>query len=214
MTIGDHGMISGHGTYRAHGYEKIHIIYPMDAMNHEEKTEFLTGYLEKGSNKFLVDTLYYDNLYERDKDLTVGYDYSVDAYAHTNGNEIYINMGLDHSYVNSLVDTARRTAPFEIDYKSTERHVSILNIPAGYSVTCVPEDKSFTIGEYSYTIKYKIVSNQLICEKEIIINTLMITPDQFTTWNTFAESLTAASNENVTLTKVTQPVPPVKTKTK
>lgn len=208
MDIREQGMIEGHGTYRAHGYEKIDMIYPMDAMNHEEKTEFLTGYLEKGSNKFTVDTLYYDNLYEREQDLTVGYDYSVDGYAHTNGDEMYVNMCLDKSYVNGLVDTSKRTAPFEVDYLSTERHVSILNIPEGYSVTCTPQDKSFSIGEYSYSIKYRIEGNRLICEKEIIINSLMITPDQFQNWNAFAASLTEASNENVTLAKVKAPVSP------
>lgn len=208
MNIAEHGMIQGHGSMRAHGYEKIHLIYPMDAMNTEERTEFLTGYLEKGSNKFTVDTLYFDNLYERNKDFTVGYEYKVDGYAHANGDEMYVNMCLDKSYMNALIDTARRTAPLEIDYLSTERHVTILTVPEGYSVTCMPKDQSFSIGDYSYTIRYRLEGNQLICEKEIIINSLMIQPAQFGQWNTFVESLTAASNENVTLGKVKTPVNP------
>lgn len=206
MNFGDHGTIKGRGSMRAHGYEKIHLIYPMDAMNHEEKTEFLTGYLEKGSNKFTVDTLFYDNLYDRNKDFSVGYDYSIDGYAHKNGDEMYVNMCLDKSYMNALIDTARRTAPLEIDYLSTERHVSVLNIPEGYSVSCTPKDQSFSIGDYSYTIKYRMDGNRLICEKEIVINSLMVQPSQFGQWNTFVESLTAASNENVTLSKVKTPV--------
>lgn len=213
MSIGEHGTIEGSGSYRAHGYEKIHMTYPMDAMNQEEKTEFLTDYLEKGNNKFLVDTLFYDHLYDRDTDLTVGYRYSIDGYAHQNGDEIYLNMCLDHSHVNALIDTARRTAPFQVDYLSTERHVSVLNIPAGYAVTCVPPDQSYTIGDYSYTIKYKTVGNQLICEKEIVISGLYIMPDQFDEWNLFAQSITEASNRNVTLAKVkTQPQPKPKKK--
>jgi hypothetical protein len=206
MNFGEHGAIKGRGSMRAHGYEKIHLIYPMDAMNQDEKTEFLTGYLEKGSNKFTVDTLFYDNLYDRDKDFTIGYDYSIDGYAHTNGNEMYVNMCLDKSYMNALIDTARRTAPLEIDYLSTERHVSVLNVPEGYAVSCMPKDQHFSIGDYSYSIKYRMDGNRLICEKEIIINSLMVQPAQFGQWNTFVQSLTAASNENVTLSKVKTPV--------
>lgn len=88
----------------ARGYEKIHLTYPMDAMNSEEKTEFLTGFLRKGSNKFRIDTLLYKNLYDRDKDLAVHYDYSIGGYAHTNGDEMYVNMCLDKAYMNALIN--------------------------------------------------------------------------------------------------------------
>jgi hypothetical protein len=82
----------------------------------------------------------------------------------------------------------------------------VLNVPEGYSVACMPKDQNFSIGDYSYSIKYRMDGNRLICEKEIVINSLMIQPPQFGQWNTFVESLTAASNENVTLTKVKTPV--------
>lgn len=202
MTIGEHGAISGHGSYRATGYEKIDLVYPMDAMDSEQKEDFLTGYLEKGSNKFKVDTIYYDNLYDRNKDFTIGYDYQVDGYAHNNGDETYVNMCLDKSYVNALIDTAARTAPLEIEYQSTEKHVSVLTIPEGYEISCMPKDQDFSIGDYSYTIKYHVEGNKLYCEKQIVISSLMIQPSQFGQWNRFVESLTAASSENVTLSKV------------
>jgi len=214
MQIGEHGKVFGNGSMYARGYDKIHLTYPMDAMNSEEKVEFLTGFLKKGSNKFLIDTLEYENLYDRDKDLGVTYDYSIGGYAHANGDEMYINMCLDKAYMNGIIDTSRREAPVEIDYKSTEKHVSILTIPEGYVISCMPQDRSYTIGDYSYSITYKQTGNTLICEKIIVVNTLLIQPDQFDEWNLFAASLSTAYNENVTLKKVQAPAPTPKNKKK
>jgi hypothetical protein len=201
MTLAPDGFIHGTGSMTARGFEKIDLVYPMDAMNEEQKLDFISGYLEKGSNKFHIDTLSYANLYDRDKDLHVKYNYTLGGYAHANGSEMYVNLCLDRSWVNSVVDTARRTSPYAVDYKNTNRHVTVLTIPAGWSVSCLPQDLNITVGDYSCTITYRNTGNQLICEKVITVNTLMITADQFLQWNEFSAALTAASNENVTLSK-------------
>ncbi len=201
MTLTPDANIYGTGNMTASGYEKIDLVYPMDAMNEEEKAEFITHYVEKGSNKFHIDTLHYANLYDRDNDLKVNYEFTLDGYAHKNANDIYINLCLDRSWVNSFIDTTRRTSPYEIDYKSTSKHVAILAVPEGYSVSCMPKDEVITIGDYSCSITYRNLGGKLICEKVITVNSLGISPDQFQQWNEFSAALTAASNENVTLTK-------------
>jgi hypothetical protein len=201
MKLMPDGSIDGTGSMTARGYERIDLVYSMDAMNEEERLDFMTRYVEKGSNKFHIDSLSYVNLYDREKDFIVSYDYTLEGYAHRNDSSIYINMCLDRSWVNSIVDTSRRTAPYEVECRSTDRHVTVFEIPAGYSVACMPENKVITEGNYTCSITYTNTGNRLICEKVITVNTLMIGADQFLQWNAFSAALTTASNENVTLTK-------------
>lgn len=201
MKLTPDGSITGRGSMTARGYERIDLVFAMDAMNEEERLDFMTGYVEKGSNRFHIDSLEYANLYDREKDFVVTYDYTLDGYAHRNDSNIYINMCLDRSWVNSLVDTSRRTSPYEVECRSTDKHVTVFAIPAGYSVACMPENEVITEGNYTCTITYTNTGSRLICEKVITVNTLMIGSDQFLQWNTFSTALTAASNENVTLTR-------------
>lgn len=197
--------IDGTGSMTARGYERIGLVFAMDAMDEEEKLDFMTGYVEKGSNKFHIDTLEYENLYDREKDFVLTYEYTLDGYAHRKDSSLYINMCLDRSWVNSIVDTSRRTSPYHVDCRSIDRHVTVFEIPVGYSVACTPKNEVITQGDYSCTITYTNNGRQLVCEKVITVNTLMITTGQFLAWNDFSAALTAASSENVTLVKTAVP---------
>lgn len=211
MHIDEESDVKGSGLMRASGYDKIHLTYPLDGMTVKERNLFFKRYLQKGSNKFVIDSLEYEHLYDRDQQLKVDYVYSIGGYAHKNGDEIYVNMQLDKSYMNELLDSSVRSVPLEIDYKSTETHVSILEIPEGYAAGCMPSDVKFDGGDFGFEITYRQEGNKVICTKVIWIKTLMIQPSQFSQWNTFIEKLTSAYSENVTLHKL-PPTPQPKTK--
>lgn len=201
MSIDANSNVSGNGYMYSTGYDKIHLTYPLDGSTEKDRIAFFKKYLQKGSNKFVIDSLDYAGLYDRDKKLEVNYHYTIGGYAHTNANEIYVNMQLDKSYLNSLIDTADREAPFEIDYQSRETHVSVLEIPAGYSAGCLPADSRYDDGKFAFEIKYRQEGNRIICTKTIWVRTLMVNPSDFNDWNTFVGKLTAAYIENVTLIK-------------
>jgi hypothetical protein len=199
--------VRGSGIMQATGYDKIHLTYPLDGMSAKERNTFFKKFLQKGSNKFVIDSLEYEHLYDRDQQLRVNYVYSIGGYAHRNGDEVYVNMQLDKSYQNNLLDSSVRTAPMEIDYESNEAHVSVLDIPDGYAAGCLPPNSSFDGGDFGFEITYTQSGNTIICTKKIWIRTLMIQPSQFAQWNLFVEKLTDAYSENVTLHKLTPPAP-------
>jgi hypothetical protein len=213
MRVDEHFNVTGSGSMRAAGYQKIHLTYPLDGTTEKEKHEFFKSYLRKGTNKFAIDTFSCKHLYDRDENLFVDYEYSIGGYAHKNGEEIYVNMQLDKSYENQFLDSAERTAPMEIDYKSMETYVSVLTVPEGYAAGCLPADSKFDCGDYAFEITYRQEGNKIICTKKIWIRTLMVQPSQFAQWNEFVTRLTEAYNQNVTLHKVTPaPAPVIKKK--
>lgn len=203
MHIDAQSNVSGNGVMYSSGYDKIHLTYPLDGATAKERTTFFKKYLQKGSNKFVIDSLDYSGLYDRDKKLEVHYRYSIGGYAHTNGDEIYVNMQLDKSYMNDLIDTSLRTTPKEIDYQSKEVHVSVLRIPDGYTAACLPPAVKYDDGKFAFEISYRQEGNTIVCVKTIWIRTLMIEPADFAAWNKFVARLTSAYNENITLKKQT-----------
>ena len=209
MMIDSMSNVYGNGTMLATGYEKIDLTYPLDGMTEKERKKFFTRYLQKGTNKFMIDSMDYDNLFQRKRDLQVKYNYSIGGYAHKSGEAIYVNMQLDKSWQNQLLDTAERSAPKEIDYKSAEMHVSILEIPEGYTAGCLPPDAEYTHDDFYFRITYRQEANRIICTKTIQIRTLMVGSPQFISWNEFIGKLSASYNLNITLHKVSaaQPMP-------
>ncbi len=208
--------LKGTGSMWAKGYEKIHLTYPLDGLSDQERKKFFKTFLQKGSNKFVIDSLDYSNLYDRDKMLRVNYYYTIGDYAHKDGNRLYVNMQLGKTFMNQLLDSTERSAPEEIDFKNTETDITTLDIPTGYVASCLPPDRKFDNGDFGFEILYSVKGNQVIATKKIWINTLMITPDKFAKWNEFVVKLTEAYNDNLTLSLAPQttgnPKTPIKKK--
>jgi transglutaminase-like putative cysteine protease len=202
MKFGDDNKIYGTGVFSVTGYQKIHLTYPLDGVTDVECKTFFKKFLKKGNNKFIIDTLDYAHLYDRDINLRVNYQYSIGDYVRRNGDEMYVNMNLDKSHENQILDSSLRSAPMEIDFKNNETDITTLEIPLGYTSSCLPPDRKYDGEDFGFEISYRVENNRVICSKKIWINTLMVTPEQFSKWNDFIRQLTIAYSDNITLKKV------------
>lgn len=192
--------IEGHGIAHATGYQKIIIGEGIQNMDKKERYDYMVSLLQKGNNKFNVDSLDYQNLDDRNKDLGIRYKFSLDDYAEANGNELYINMALDKVYMNQLI-AQDRVAPREKEFKSIQTSVNILQIPAGYKVSYLPQNSSYKSDKFGFNIQYIVKDNTIVNEKSVYVNTLMIEPKDFNDWNNMIKKLSRAYNETVTLVK-------------
>ncbi|MEW6469325.1 MAG: DUF3857 domain-containing protein [Bacteroidota bacterium] len=195
------GKLSGTGIAVCSGYEKIDVSYHMKSMSEEDKLKFIKGYLEKGNNKFQVDSLQHFNLKDREKDLRFMYKFRLPDYLKVNGNELYLNMNLDKTYMNDLLDAEKRKVPREVEYKSIDRFVTVLEVPQGYSVTYLPANASYKSKYFGFEISYFQKDGKIYMEKTIYIDTLMITPADFQEWNKMIKALSKAYNESIILKK-------------
>lgn len=192
--------INGQGVVHARGYDKILLGRRIQNMDKKERHDFMIGLLQKGNNKFNTDSLAYENLENKDKDLGIHYRFGLDDYVQKNGNELYINMHLEKEHMNDLIE-ADRLAPCEIEYKNMQSNVSVLQIPKGYKVSYLPENSSYSNPLFGFDIHYLVKGNTVVDEKSIYMNTLMVNPKDFADWNKMIKQLTKAYNETVTLVK-------------
>jgi hypothetical protein len=103
--------------------------------------------------------------------------------------EIYINLNLDRSYINTLVDTNRRFAPVTNDFHFAETHITAFKIPEGYNVASFPENDTLNYDDFKVSIEYKIDGDFIIMKKELVFEFLEIFENRIYDWNQMIERL-------------------------
>jgi len=196
----DKTLIHGEGKVTARGYNKIILAWRLLNLDKTEERKFLKGLLEKGSNKFKLDSTSYENLRDRDKDLGINYTFSLEDYARQNGNEVYVNMQFEKIHMNDLLD-ADRVAPRENEFKTIDKSTCTLDIPKGYKVTYLPDNATYAGPLGGFKISYSVKDTIVTSHCYLYINTLMVNPPDFAEWNKMIHALSHAYNETITLAK-------------
>ena len=196
----DKTMIKAQARLTVNGYNKEILGWRILNADKKNENKYLTELLQKGSNKFRLDSASFENLSDLDKDLSINYSFSLEDYVQQNGNELYVNMQLKKTYMNDLLD-ADREAPREIEFKSIDKNINTLDIPKGYKVSYLPESAGYNSSIGGFKINYTVKDNVIINTSYIYINTLMVYPKDFAEWNKMIRALSRAYTESVTLVK-------------
>jgi hypothetical protein len=191
--------LKGDGKVTAMGYEKVRLASQMQNLSETDKIKLIKAVLQKGNNKFSVDSISYRNLNDREKELLVNYAFVLPDYMKVNGDEIYINMNLNKQFLNDQLDPEVRTSPREIDYKFVNKDVTVTDIPKGYVLGYKPPDAAYKGEKFGFDIRYTEKDGKLYEDKTVYINTLMIRPADFEEWNKMVKQLSKAYNETISL---------------
>lgn len=192
--------LKGKGSLRTSGFSKLRLDMTLDHLTETEKIRFFKQYLDKGNNKFHVDTCFYRNLKEREKELILNYEFNLPDYINENKEELYLNMHLNKNLQGRLIEDKRQT-PYEFEYKTLEKHTDIAEIPKGYTVSYLPRNSSFSNKLFGYEIKYRQEGNKVFADKTIYIDCLLLNNDAFSEWNQMVKSLSKAYNESIIFSK-------------
>ena len=200
MSLGEKNIVKGKSIQRFNGYHKMFIEGWYEGIEQSERKKYLTGFYEMGNNTFQLDTIYEEGLYNRDEDLVVNLDFHLKDYYSVNADEIYFNMHVDRSeYEEVLKD---RKLPIQRRFKTIYERSIILNIPEGYEVNFVPENKSFENKTSSFKFEYKLEKEKVSLSSYIKIDHLLLEKDQFEMWNNMIEEMNSAYSEVLILKKI------------
>jgi hypothetical protein len=194
--------INGSGSLSVTGYEKIYRLPYLIGKDKQTTKEHLLGILEKGNNKFFLDTFSMENLTNRELPLKIKYLFRLNDYTKKIDGEIYLNMNLNKTYSNATYDTLKRLIPTQNQCNSTYRFKTVFEIPQGYRVTNLPASKKAGCKQLSFNISYRIKDNLVIQEKTICENFLLLEPSHFNDWNKVIESLNLAYRDVLILKKL------------
>lgn len=183
-----------------HGYAAMHMQGELSYTDSKDMIDFMKSSFFRGSNKFQLDTFQIGDL--RDKghiELAAGF--HLPDYAKHIGNDWYINMNLFKFYLHQEIDYPKRLMPISYNYLEKRRYVITLKIPDGYTVSYLPQNKSYHNAVWGFDLQYEQRGDLLILTQEFDNDHLMLQPDQFADWNKVLENLIPLYRETVSLSK-------------
>jgi transglutaminase-like putative cysteine protease len=164
----------------------------------EKRQIFFSDYLEKGNNKFALESYLPAISYN---DIAVNYKFSLSNYAYKSGNDFYINMNLSKIFGDDDLLKSDRNIDYEMLFKSSYSCTYKLSIPPGYYVSHIPDAASYSNELFFYEIKYVLENNVITYSINMEVDYLYLKKPGFEAWNQMLKSLRAAYKETVVLKK-------------
>ena len=161
--------------------------------------------LEKGSNKFKIQKASFEGLKDRDKSLKIDYDFTIEDYVKSAGDDFYINLNFDKHFKNSKLDIEKRKGiSVEYEHKIFDKDDIEITLPDGIEITYLPKNSDYSNEEFGFSIKYEKSGNKILMKKEIYINTLMLKETNFVAWNSMIKKLNKAYKDVVVLKEISK----------
>lgn len=195
MSISD-GFLKSNGRIQMEGDYKQFFLYMYNNLLNSTKDRFARDFIsESGETQ---DFEFEINEVSRDSTLTIDIVNESDHLISEYDGELYVQMELRNEFSSDKIDTKRKT-PYAFDNRRHIRSKSNLTIPEGYKVTYVPEPLSIRLAGYSFNLQYEIKGDQIVYEKTIDIENLILDPSQFESWNESIKKLNEYYNNPIIL---------------
>ncbi|MEZ5023774.1 MAG: transglutaminase domain-containing protein [Chitinophagales bacterium] len=197
----EEGSLKGKGKSSLSGFYNTRLKGYLKLSSKDEQKRFLESYLEKGHNKFELDTFNVSDITNRMEALKIDYDFSLADYVSKNEDEIYVNLTLDKTYSDFNLNPKRKV-PYEKPFKSKNDLTVILDIPAGYEATYIPENQEFKKDQFGFSFNVSQQGNQIIQKFTMYDDFLLLGQENFDDWNKMIRSIKKVNRESIILNKI------------
>lgn len=196
------GDIIGRATRYAGGFFQLDLDAQRNLIEENDTGKFWNGYLLKGNNKFALTGFSAQAVSTGQQGgVSIPYDFELPGYVRSVGNRMLINMHLNRRLQGSSIDTETRRFDRSFEFRYIHRDVNTLKLPEGYEASYLPKSIEYQDDRFGFRIQYNQYEDQIILEKEIYINTLLLKKTDFADWNEMVGQLVDAYREVVVLSK-------------
>lgn len=182
------------------GYETNDLLHRLESRTGKAREDYLQAYCYRGNNKVAIKNIKVD-IDTLAHHAVITADFELPDYAKFLGNEVYINMNLLKIYTGQEIDFPKRKIPIEYDFKSTMRHVVVLDLADGYKVSEMPALKNYQNEVWGVQLSSKQADGKLYYTREFKNNNLYLYPDAFEKWNKVLENLFPVYKQSTVISK-------------
>lgn len=197
----DNGILNGKATTSFTGYEKVNQIYVLRSQPENKWKELMQDVLQTGNNKFEVIDFSVLGREQREDSLLIKFDFKIPNYAKQVDDEYYVNLHLDKMGKDSKIDVDKRKMDIVLDNKYRNIDEVKLTIPAGFKIDYIPENMDFDGKKFGFNVKYIQTAGVVSLVREIWMDTLQITTEDFAQYNEMIKKLNACYSEVIVLKK-------------
>jgi transglutaminase-like putative cysteine protease len=195
----DNDQLAGKISGSKKGESRASFLYSYNNIKNDKKEKSLQYYLTDGDKNFSISNIVTSDLSDRDKVLTMEYDAVLRNKVSSFDSEMYIDLDFDTEFAG--FDFKERKADYEFSYKQDYVSDIILDIPAGYKVTHLPEALAVSNNDYAINVSYEQQGSTVVYKKHFTIKSGSIKKAGFAEWNKAVMSLNNLYNDQITLTK-------------
>lgn len=181
LEIKSKNKLEGVGYYKVAGHEKIRLLNYFDKKSYQLQKKYLREILQKGNNKFSLDTFYVSEQIP-DKHMLIYYKFSINDYLTENQNIVFMNANFLKNYFDNLNAYTRKSS---FDFTNTVLTKLYVNLKLGntYKADYIPQN--YTVGNdvLGFSQFYTKYDDKIIFSNTIYINRLEVTSNNFTQWN-------------------------------
>lgn len=200
IAINEKNELVGNGYLKTQGYyTNYHKAARENIKDGKDHLKMIKSLTNKGSNKYRVETVSRDTLYN---DITeTEYTYALPDYIIASGDELILNLNLERIITDDEMKEDRKY-PYSNDFAYTVKRKFKLKIPEGYTLSYMPESLTKDYGDYGFGIGYEVLENEVIYTLNVRVETLLLMPSEFEKWNTMIKDLRGKYNESIVLKKI------------
>ena len=182
------------------GYYAMDMHSLLTHTNGKDQEKYFRSRFNRGSNKFRLDKFEIGDQSDFNK-LSFTAQFDLQGYARKIADEWFLNLNLFKHYEHEEIDYPKRKTPIEFSFLNVQKYVTVLQIPAGYTISAMPSGKTFKNEVWGFELKYEQHNNQLILTQQFENDHLLLTPDKFQEWNRVLENLFPSYKETISLSK-------------
>jgi len=192
--------VIGQGVFTLTGYQRMAFVDGLMELNYKYLLNQSRNYLIKGSNRFILDTVWFTNFNDKNLPLLIHYKFSIPEFVLSVDDEQYINLNLDKISLYTKVEPQRNT-PKEFRFQAEEFSIVCLELEKGVKASYLPNNKNLQLEGLGFSNNYSQVGNYIYRKSNIIKQPMLIYPDQFAVYNTWIDNIQKNYSEQLILKK-------------
>lgn len=196
----DSDALKGNTSVEYNGESKTLLQGIYTSIRNEDKKDVLSGFLRHGDDNVVIGNVNPPDFNDRQKPITVSYDFKANNQVTRAGKELYVVMDWDKDFSALEFDEDRKN-DYEFNYKYNYNIQTELLIPDGYKVDFLPQAVKKTNPHYSFEGSYVNKGKSIVYTKTITVNKPILLKSEFSGWNTFVKELNDFYNNQVVLVK-------------
>jgi transglutaminase-like putative cysteine protease len=197
----DNDVLQGKTSVEYNGESKLMLHGIYSTVRSEEKKDALSAMLRQGDDNIIVNNIIKGpDFTERQKPITVSYDFKANNQVKRAGKEIYVVMDWTKDFSGYEFDNDRKN-DYEFNFKYNINIQTELMIPEGYKVDYLPPALKKATPQYSFEGSYVNKGRSVVYTKTITVNKPILFKSEFANWNAFIKDINNFYNDQVVLVK-------------
>lgn len=188
----------GEGYATLTGYARMDFLQRMRQADYEYLKDYCRSYFQKGSNRFIIDSVWIDQKENANLPLLINYTFSIKDFSLELANERFVDLNLDAFETPGKIEDDR-VLPFEIDYKIKATSVVDLITNDLEVAGELPESKKIGSDELHFEVNYQKKPNGIKRKSAISIESILLEPEHFESWNKAVSDIQKTKRTRLTL---------------